>query len=71
VSSTEYWFVGTALHALEDTPKSEFFHVGVRRGDPVAAVYYGLGYDDARGPLKVLRQAGEQGSGAIAFMQWF
>ena len=120
------------LRALEDTPKSEFFQVGVRKGDPVAAVYYGLGYNDAYrlpgrfgcfllnpdavrtrltrldhlpeqpavgrerfaertgawlaavsdepdldpltlldGPLRVLRQADERGSGAIAFMQWF
>jgi hypothetical protein len=120
------------LYALEDTPKSEFFHVGVRKGDPVAALHYGLGYGDAYrlpgrfgcfllapdavrtsltrlehlpeqpavgrerfaertaawleavsdepgldpltlldGPLKVLRQAGEQHIGAIAFMQWF
>ena len=38
----------TCLTALAETPESEFFHVGVRKGDPVAALYYGLGFADAR-----------------------
>lgn len=38
----------TCLRALSETSKQELFHVAVRKGDPVAALYYGLGFDDAR-----------------------
>jgi hypothetical protein len=37
----------TLLHAFETIPQSSIWHVGIRKGDPVAAVYYGLGYRDA------------------------
>ena len=35
------------MHAFEEIPQTSIWHVGVRKGDPVAAVYYGLGYRDA------------------------
>lgn len=36
------------MNAFEQIPPAGIYHVGVRKGDPVAAVYYGLGYRDAR-----------------------
>jgi hypothetical protein len=36
------------LHAFEGVPQASIWHVGVRKGDPVAALYYGLGYSDAQ-----------------------
>lgn len=36
------------MSAFEQIPRAAIYHVGVRKGDPVAAVYYGLGYRDAR-----------------------
>jgi len=36
------------MSAFEQLPPSAIYHVGIRKGDPVAAVYYGLGYRDAR-----------------------
>lgn len=38
----------TCLASLTHAPQDEIFHVGVRKGDPVAALYYGLGFADAR-----------------------
>lgn len=35
------------LRALEETPPAEIFHLGIRKGDPVAALFYGLGFADA------------------------
>jgi hypothetical protein len=35
------------LQAFEEIPRTSIWHIGVRKGDPVAAVYYGLGYRDA------------------------
>lgn len=35
------------MQAFEEIPRTSIWHVGVRKGDPVAAVYYGLGYRDA------------------------
>lgn len=35
------------MNAFEQIPQAGIYHVGVRKGDPVAAVYYGLGYHDA------------------------
>ena len=37
----------TCMRALNEIPEDEIFHVGIRKGDPVAALYYGLGYADA------------------------